>query len=422
MRVDTLWAATAQQALSAPALTGAQSAHVAIIGAGYTGLSAALHISQAGRDVILIDAHQPGWGASGRNGGQVIPGLKHDPDTLLALFGPVIGPPLVAAVGGAPDLVFKLIETHGIACDATRKGWLQLAVSDRTLASLGHRARQWQARGAQVRLIDRTETARLTGSTAYTGALLDTRGGTVQPLAYVYGLARAAIAAGARIFGDSRATRLSRSAAGWRVETPGGSIDAPIIILATNAYADALHPALRRSVVAVPSFQVATEKLPLPLIKTILPEGQSGSDMRRLLRYFRLHDGRLLMGGRGAYAGQPPPAMLRRFDAAIAALFPILAGTPIAYRWGGMVAITPDHLPHLHEPEPGLLAGLGYNGRGVAMATLMGRILADRAAGAAPDSLDFPTSPLRPMKLHRFSRMGVRITIESLRLLDRLSD
>jgi glycine/D-amino acid oxidase-like deaminating enzyme len=206
------------------------------------------------------------------------------------------------------------------------------------------------------------------------------------------------------------------------VETPGGSIDAPIIILATNAYADALHPALRRSVVAVPSFQVATEKLPLPLIKTILPEGQSGSDMRRLLRYFRLHDGRLLMGGRGAYAGQPPPAMLRRFDAAIAALFPILAGTPIAYRWGGMVAITPDHLPHLHEPEPGLLAGLGYNGRGVAMATLMGRILADRAAGAAPDSLDFPTSPLRPMKLHRFSRMGVRITIESLRLLDRLSD
>jgi glycine/D-amino acid oxidase-like deaminating enzyme len=259
---------------------------------------------------------------------------------------------------------------------------------------------------------------RLTGSPLYVGALLDPRGGTVQPLSYARGLAQAAESAGARIFGESRARRITRSGGGWHVETAAGAIEAKQVVLATNAYADGLHESLRQSVVAVPSFQVATEKLGDNVLKTILPEKQAGSDTRRLLRYFRVYDGRLLMGARGSYADPPPRAMLARMNEAIATIFPQAAGTGLAYAWGGMVAVTPDHLPHLHEPAPGLMAGLGYNGRGVAMATRMGKVLADRALGMAAKDLDFPATRLRPIPLHRFSRLGAQATVQYLRFRD----
>ena len=193
------------------------------------------------------------------------------------------------------------------------------------------------------------------------------------------------------------------------------------MILATNAYADELHPSLRRSVVAIPSFQIATEKLPDAVLASILPGRESASDTRRLLRYFRIHDGRLLMGARGSFAEAAPPALLARMRAAIAEIFPQAAEARTEYAWGGMVAVTQDHLPHLHEPAPGLLAGLGYNGRGVAMATLMGQVLAERALGMEAEALKFPVTPLRPIRLHRFSRLGARATIAYLRLRDRLS-
>ncbi len=396
-------------------------ADVAVIGAGYTGLSAALHLAEAGYSVVVIDAEAPGWGASGRNGGQVIPGLKYDPQTLRKMFGAAQGDRLVAAVGAAPDLVFSLIERHGIACEPVRAGWLQPAVSTATMAIIEERARQWAAEGAGTRVLDSAETARLTGSRMYQGALLDPRGGTVQPLAYARGLAQAAQRAGARIFANSRATGLEQVLGAWRVATAAGSVRAPKIVLAVNAYADALHPALRRSVVPIPSFQVATETLPQPLLETILPGGHAASDMRLLLRYFRVFRGRLVMGARGSFAANPPPRLMARMRRAIAEIYPQAAGLRLAYAWGGMVAVTADHLPHLHEPSSGLLAGLGYNGRGVAMATLMGKVLAERALGTPAASLDFPVSPLQEIKLHRFSRMGAQIAIEVLRVRDRLS-
>ncbi len=413
----SLWDAKTPPADPAPTLQGTLRAQCAIVGAGFTGLSAALHLCEAAHDVVVIDSEQPGWGASGRNGGQVIPGLKDDPDSLAAKFGEAAGARLAQAVGEGPDLVFSLIERHAIACDPIRAGWLQPAVSPATQRLLEHRARQWQALGANTRILDAADAARLTGSTHYKAALLDPRGGTVQPLAYARGLARAAAAAGARLFSGTRALRLSRTAGKWRVDTPRGAIEADTVILATNAYADDLHPALRRSVVAIPSFQVATEKLSHNVIGSILPEGHAASDTNRLLHYFRRHDGRLLMGARGAFTHPPPPALLARMHAAIARIYPQAAGAELHYAWGGMVAVTPDHLPHLHELEPGLFAGLGYNGRGVAMATLMGKMLARRVAG---HDVAVPVTPLRPMRLHRFSRLGAQATIQYLRLRDRV--
>jgi glycine/D-amino acid oxidase-like deaminating enzyme len=413
----SLWEATAGMAPTWPRLTGTLHAQVAVIGAGYTGLSAALHLGEAGIDTAVLDAHSPGWGASGRNGGQVIAGLKPDPDALEEMFGLR----LVATCGGAPDLVFDLIRRHGIACDPVRTGWLQLAVSEATLTTIRTRAGQWRRRGAAVSILDREQAAHLTGSALYVGATLDRRGGTVQPLAYARGLAAAAHARGCRIFAESPATRLARSGDGWLVETPHGAVAARTVILATNAYTDTLCDELRRSVVPVPSFQIATDPLPEELRRTILPHGQSGSDTRRLLRYFRLDAaGRLVMGARGAFGTVSAAKALRLHLRGVREIFPQAAGLAFPYQWGGLVAVTTDHLPHLHQLAPGLLAGLGYNGRGVAMATAMGRELAAWACGAEPEALGFPVTGVSPMRLHRFSRLGARAAVQYLGLRDAL--
>jgi glycine/D-amino acid oxidase-like deaminating enzyme len=404
-----------------PQLAGETRAQVVVIGAGYTGLSAALHVAAAGREVVMLEARELGAGGSGLNGGQVIPGLKHDPDALAARYGDQIGSQLTARSAEAADVVFDLIGRHSIECDAVRTGWMQLAVSDSSLPLLQRRAEQWRRRGADVAALSDREAAQLTGSTRYRGGWIDRRGGTVQPLAYLRGLARAAMSRGARIFVRSAAAKLSRAAGGWRVDTERGSVDATTVILATDAYTDRAFDALRRTVVAVPSIQVATAPLPPPLRAGILPGGQSVSDTQRLLCYFRLDaSGRFVLGTRGSYADVPIPTTTAAHERAIRETYPELAGLPLEYRWGGFVAMTRDGLPHLHQPAPGLLAGLGYNGRGVAMATVMGRLLGRWALGESAESLDFPVTPLRPIRLHSLSRLAARATIRYLQLRDAL--
>jgi glycine/D-amino acid oxidase-like deaminating enzyme len=420
--LQSLWSVTAPPGPECPALEGERRAQVAVIGAGYTGLSAALHLAQAGRDVVVLESRDVGECASGLNGGQVIPGLKHDPDTLEALFGPAMGQRVIETVASGPDVVFELIERLKIPCDATRTGWIQPATSEAVLQQQAERVEQWRRRGAALELLSRAEVARLTGSTCYCGGLIDPRGGTVQPLSYVRGLARSLLQAGGVIFTGTPALRLNRSGAGYRIDTPVGSVSAPTVIIATNAYTGSLTDKLRRSVVAVPSFQVATAPIPAALRPTILPLGQAASDTRRLLRYFRVDvSGRLVMGTRGTFAAAATTHTVRHHYRAVREIYPQLADLGFEYHWGGFVAMTQDHMPHLHELGPGLLAGLGYNGRGVAMATVMGRLLARWALGMAPDELGFPVTPLRTVPLHAFSGLGVRATIQYLRLADTLA-
>jgi len=404
-----------------PRLTAETQAEVAVIGAGYTGLSAALHVAAAGRDVVVLEARELGEGGSGLNGGQVIAGLKHDPDLLVARYGERIGSQLIARSAEAPDLVFDLIRRHSIECDAVRAGWLQLAVSQSHLPLLRRRAEQWRRRGADVAVLSDREAAQLTGSTRYCGGWIDRRGGTVQPLAYLLGLAQAAMRSGARIFIRSPAARVAPAADGWHVEGQSGGVSARVVILATDAYTDQAFDALRRTVVTVPSIQVATAPLPPRLRAAILPGGQSVSDTQRLLCYFRLDaSGRLVLGTRGSYGDVPVPARTATHERALCEIDPELAGIPLQYRWGGLVALTRDGLPHLHELAPGMIAGLGYNGRGVAMATVMGRLLARRALGEAAESLEFPLTPIRPIRLHGLSHLAARATIRYLQLRDAL--
>jgi glycine/D-amino acid oxidase-like deaminating enzyme len=416
---QSLWAATASAGPVLTSLAGALRADVAVIGAGFTGLSAALHLGAAGRAVAIVDAAGLGERASGLNGGQVVPGVKTDPDPLEETFGPRRGARLVAAVASGPDLVYELIAQHSIACDAVRSGWIQPATSERALEQLAARVAQWKRRGAAIELLSAAAVAQLTGTGSYCGGLLDRRGGTVQPLSYVRGLAAAVLRGGGRIFAHSPALRLTRAAREWRIEAPQGSLTAPSVIVATNAYSGALVGVLRRSIVTVPSFQVATAPLPAALRAVILPGGQAASDTRQLLRYFRLDaGGRFVLGARGVFGTQAGPSSSRHHYRAVRELFPQLAALGFEYHWGGLVAMTADHLPHLHELAPGLLAGLGYNGRGVAMATLMGRLLAQRTLGMSDEELAFPVTPVRPIPFHGAASLAARAAIQYLRALE----
>ena len=422
LKLQSLWSVTAPPGPVCEPLSGTQRAQAVVIGAGYTGLSAALHLAEAGREVVVLEAAEIGERASGLNGGQVIPGVKPDPDVLERLLGPYAGGRLVATTGAGPDLVFELIARLGIECEAKRAGWIQPATSEAALVQLARRVEQWLRRGAAVSLLSRSEVLQLTGSALYRGGLLDRRGGTVQPLAYVRGLAQAVLRTGARIHTRTPALRLGRRNGSWSVETPQGSVSAPVVIIATNAYTDGISEELRRTLVAVPSFQVATAPIPVELRSTILPEGQAASDTWHLLRYFRLDaSGRLILGSRGTFSQSPHLRDVQYHYQAVHELFPQLKGIPFEYHWGGLVAMTQDQLPHLHELGPGLLAGLGYNGRGVAMATVMGRVLARRALGAQVAELGFPVSPVLPVPFHRLSGVGARAMIQYLRAIDGLA-
>jgi len=418
----SLWAATAEPSVDTPSLDTSVKADVLIVGAGYTGLSSALHLAAHGLNVCVIDANEPGWGASGRNGGQVIPGLKYDPDELIRRYGSRDGDALAQIAGSAADTVFDLIERHQIQCDATRNGWIQPTHSDKLLGTLHARARQWEARGAPVELLDRTQVSKRLGTETFVGGWIDKRAGSVQPLSYARGLARAAKAAGAAIHGATRAVALEQSSGGWRVRCAGGVvIDAKQVLLATNGYTDSLWPGLAQSVIAANSFIVATRPLPDDISATVLPGREVASDSRRLLLYFRKDAaGRLLMGGRGPFRDPRTAADWSHLERAARLMYPQLAGIDFEFRWAGRIAITRDFLPHVHTPAEGLTIALGYNGRGIAMATTLGKHLAAFMSGAA-QGLPLPPTSIKPIPLHALQRIYISAGVAWYGFLDALS-
>ena len=235
--------------------------------------------------------------------------MKQDPEEILAIYGRDAGERVIAFAGGTADVVFSLVEKHGIACDATRVGWIQPAHSKEALEIVKRRVEQWQRRGAPLEVLDRSTTAELLRTDGYHGAGLDRRAGGIQPLSYARGLARAALASGASITRD-KGSLINRRSGGFRIVTGRGpSIEATRVLLATNGYTDALWPKLRETLIAANSFQIATTPLPEELGRSVLPRGHVASDTRRLLRYFRRDaTGRFLMGGRGPFAEPEGPS------------------------------------------------------------------------------------------------------------------
>ena len=300
---ENVWAESAVPATFHPPLAESIRTDVAVIGAGYCGLSAALHLAEAGVQAVVVDAHQPGWGASGRNGGQVIPGFKYDPDELEAMFGSERGGRIWRFGAGTADCVFDLIARHRMDVTTRRAGWVQGIHSEKAAVRGRRRAEQWQRRGADVEYLDAAATAEILGTELYRGSVIDRRGGALHPLSYVRELARVAGLCGARIFGETIAARLERRETGWQIHCHNGaSVQADRVLICTNAYSDTLVPGLSNSIIAANSLQVATEPLPDEWRARIMPRGEVLSDTRKVIRYWRLDDrGRLLMGGRGPY-------------------------------------------------------------------------------------------------------------------------
>ncbi|CRM93842.1 Gamma-glutamylputrescine oxidoreductase [Pseudomonas sp. 22 E 5] len=420
--MKSLWSATAPSVVRTPALSESVKVDVAIVGAGYTGLSTALHLAERGVSVCVLEANEPGWGASGRNGGQVNPTLKYDPEQLVQMYGSARAEPLISTISSSADLVFKLIEKHGIDCAPVRKGWMQVSYSEKGVAGLHVRADQWARRGVPVQRLDAAAVASRMGSDAFAGGWLDGRAGAIQPLAYARGLVGAALAAGARIHGQSAVTGLQRQGSGWQLQTASGAqVTADQVVLATNGYSGNLWPGMAQSILAANSFIVATKPLTGHAAESILPGQETVSTAQRLLLYFRKDShGRLLMGGRGLFNDPTSPTDFAHLERSLALLFPQLGPLEFEYRWAGRIAITRDFMPHVHEPAPGLTLALGCNGRGIALCTSLGQQLAGRLCDGKAE-FAYPVTALQRLPMHGLQRFYIGAGVAWYSLLDRLN-
>ncbi len=418
---QSLWFATATPEPKTEALSGTRDVDAIVIGAGFTGLRAALVLAEAGRSVAVVDARSIGWGASGRNGGQVNPLPHTTPEEMAAIVGPERMPQVAQTVLNSAQETFDLIAHHSIECEARQTGWLRVDHCDKAKEKARASAESWRRQGAEIEFLEAEETAAATGTQGYKSATLMRSGGAVQPLSYARGLARVALAAGVSIYSSTPATSLKQSAGKWEVTTPQGLLRAGSVLLCTNGYTDRLWPGLAESVVPLVSMQAATVPLSGATYDEILPGGRTLADTRRTIIYGRREpDGRILMGSLGSIAKRGEETAFAHMRRAVEQLYPQLKGVRWEYHWSGRIAITRDHLPHLHEPAPGLLAGLGYNGRGVALSTVMGRILAERVLGKAEDALPFPTTAIKGYPLHRFHQLGAEVVARWMRFQDRM--
>ncbi len=417
----SLYAETARAAPETPPLDGDRRADVCVIGGGFTGLSTSLHLAEQGVDVVLLERNEPGWGASGRNGGQVNPGLKPNPDQVEADFGPDLGARMVEMSWNAPNVVFDLIARHQIQCEASQTGTMRAAFQQRDVPDIESAYQQGVRRRMPVELLTREAMRARTGTGRYLGALLDHRGGHVNPLGYARGLAQAAMQAGATIHGATPATRIWRDGTRWQVATPGGTVSADRIVIGTNAYTDDLWPRLRRTLVPVFSGIVATAPLPDALARNILPHRASVYELGRITTYYRLdQSNRILMGGRCRQGDIVSPDQLRFLADYTTQLWPQLRGVAWTHAWNGRLAVTPDHYPHIHEPAPGALVCVGYNGRGVAMSTAMGPQLARRTLGGAAAAIDMPITTMKTIPFHSLWKSGVAARLLYGRIRDYL--
>lgn len=390
---NNLWSKTALEPLKFGVLECDCTVDLVIIGGGFTGCSAALEAARSGLSVALLEAETIGHGGSGRNVGLVNAGLWTPPAEVEATIGQSEGQKLNKHLAAAPDLVFSLIKEHQIDCDAVHNGTLHCAHSVAGLKDLQARLSQQQARNAPVSLLTRTETEKRTGSAAFCGALFDPRAGTIQPLSYCQGLARAAAQNGASIFEHSPARALERTGDHWEVKTKSGSVKAQHVIVATNAYSNDQLLGQTSRFTQVHYFQFATEPLTSGERKSILPNQEGCWDTALVMSSFRFdRAGRLLVGSVGSLDHQASSTHELWAQKKLAALYPELEGKKLDHAWHGRIAMTKDHLPKLVEFSPNAYSIFGYSGRGIGPGTVFGTSLAKSIA--QNDITHLPIAPL----------------------------
>jgi glycine/D-amino acid oxidase-like deaminating enzyme len=375
-------------------------ADVVIVGSGYTGLSAARVLALRGVNVVVLEKETLGWGASSRNGGQVLTGLKLGPSALIEKVGLARAKELYALSLAAIKYVEDVIEEEHINCEYMRAGHIEAAWKN---AHFKHYRRDQEVLARDfdhhVTLLDRKEQARELGTNYYRGLLVDERSGALHPAKFVRGLAICASGSGALLFDKTPATQIMRDGTGFAVVTPHGTVKAENVLIATNGYTDEAAREIGRRVFPLGSYIIATEPLPDDVAAKLIPQKRVVFDSKHYLYYFRVSaDKRMLFGGRADYKPPTPAAnrqsaeMLRR---GMVRVFPELKGAKVEYAWSGNICLTRDFFPRAGQHN-GLYYALGYGGHGVAMATYLGGQLANIMCGAAGKNpfKDLPFDPL----------------------------
>lgn len=418
----TLWASDAPPVQHSP-LEGDAKASVTVVGAGHMGASLALHLAESGVDVALLEAREPGWGASGRHAGHIVPQWQ-TLDAAVAAFGER-AERVLALHAEAGDLVYQLAESHEIACDAAQTGHLTLAHNEGAIAKVESLVRELSDRGAPMELLGRDRTREMVGSSRYFAAALNRSGGRINPLAFVRGLTRAAARAGARVHTRSPVSEVERVGGDWRCRTPRGSVTSSWLVVCTNGYTGTAFPWIAKAYRPIVGCGLALRPLPPSVRSSVLP---SGAVMMETSIGFHptLIDG----AGRlvAAVAPRPlrparsgPPA--REFRRWLRRTFPQLrdASLEVEAFWSGVMAWSPDRMPRVFMPEAGFLAPMCFSGRGAALATGLGKQLAEALQRDDLDHLALPISEPTSLSAPRAMDLIVRnLALPALRLAERL--
>ncbi len=398
----SLYAATANPFPDQPQLAGDEAADVVVVGGGFTGLSAALHAAEAGFSVVLLEAKRIGWGASGRNGGQMIPGLRWGAPDLVKRFGEDQARRLLSLANSAGELVRERIERHGIACDH-RHGHFHAAAKRAHLDDM-HRELDCLERLLDYRLasvVSAGDVGDFVASKVYHGGMIDMNGGHLHPLNYTFGLARAALKAGVRIFEGSAVTRIDHTGP-VIARTATGTVTARHGVLACDTQMGEIAPGLARMTMPVANYNVATAPLGEARAKALIPSGAAVSDSGFVLNYYRLSaDNRLIFGGGERYSPRPPANIEAFVRPYLERVFPQLRGVRIDHAWGGMVGVSLNRLPQFGRIGESFYAH-GWSGHGVVLTTLAGQLIAEAMQGTAErfdlmaglPSRPFPGGPL----------------------------
>jgi glycine/D-amino acid oxidase-like deaminating enzyme len=381
-------------------------ANVAVIGAGFTGLSAARMLAKRGAKVAVLESETIGWGASSRNGGMVLSGLKLGINQLISKYGRELTQRMYAASLETIDCVEQIVREEGIECDFSRTGHLEVACK---LKHFDDYARQAEVIARefnhQLRVVQKNELNTEIGSDIYHGGMVDEVSAGLNPARYVAGLGRTAMKAGAEIFEHTRVQSVQREShqgeAGWKILTSRGALRAQEVFVATSGYTGAATPALRKRIIPIGSYIITTEILPEKLARDLSPHNRMIYDSKNYLYYYRLTpDLRMLFGGRAAFFPENDQTIrqsaeiLRR---GMVTVYPQLRDAKIDYAWGGTLDFAFDIMPHAGQID-GMYYALGYAGHGVAMATYQGQKMAEMIAGDKPENpfvgIPFPGAPL----------------------------
>lgn len=379
---------------------------VAVIGAGFTGLSAARTLAKRGAKVAVLDSESIGWGASSRNGGMVLTGMKLGVNKLISMYGRERTRRMYAASLASMDCVEQIVQEEGIACDFSRSGHLEVACKQKHFDDYERQAEVIEVEfNHKLRVVQRSELSAEIGSSIYFGGMVDEVSAGCNPAQYVAGLARSALKAGAEIFEHARVQAIERDSregeVGWKLTTSRGPLWAHEVFVGTSGYTSSTTPALQKKIIPIGSFIITTEVLPAALARELSPRNRMIYDSKNYLYYYRLTpDRRMLFGGRAAFFPENDQTVrssaeiLRR---GMIDVYPQLRDARVEYVWGGTLDFAFDIMPHAGQMD-GMYYAVGYAGHGVAMATYQGQKIAEMMAGDKPENpfvgIPFPSAPL----------------------------